>query len=577
MMRCKILLAVLLICGGLVGFGLTRAQEAKDPPQKKSTEPDTLKDDLVIVRANGLKGEGPDLLQYFHEKTLKAPDPKEVAALVTKLGDDDFAAREDAFAKLITLGGSALAALKDGESSSDLEVRKRVADLRARLDAKAEPALQAAAARVVARLKPAGAADKLIAFVPFASDPHVVDQICKALGAVAIRDGKIEPILVKSLTDDVPIKRAAAGEALARAGAKEEFGNVKKLLKDPEVSVRFRVCMAMVSSQDKEIVPALVDLLGDLPPEQAWRAEEALFLLAGDKGPKVRLGTDATSRKACRDAWAKWYADNEKTIDMTKLASGSLFRNYTMIAQFNNRIGGPNPGNVGEIVEIDENKNVRWKITIPNVYPVDAQVIDGGNRVLVAEYQANRITERDLKGEVKWEFNCNGPPLQVQRMPNGNTFVAMQGRLFEIDRDKNSVWSYQRPANDIVRARMLPGGEVAFITNNGSYTRMDGRTQGVKQQCTVPAVAMLYGTMDVLPNGNVLVPHYNSSRVAEYTPAGVQVGGIIQVAWPSSVVRLPSGNNLIASYQQRKVFEFNGDQKVWEYQADGIVFVARRR
>src|SRR5262249_26765628 len=274
---------------------------------------------------------GPDLLQYFHEKTLKAPDPKEVAALVTKLGDDDFAAREDAFAKLITLGGSALAALKDGESSPDLEVRKRVADLRARLDAKAEPALQAAAARVVARLKPAGAAASLIAFVPFASDPHVVDQICKALGEVAIREGKVEPILVKSLTDDVAIKRAAAGEALARAGAKEEFGNVKKLLKDPEVSVRFRVCMAMVSSEDKEIVPALVDLLGDLPPEQAWRAEEALFLLAGDKGPKVRLGTDAASRKTCRDTWAKWYAENEKTIDMSKLASGSLFRNFTMI------------------------------------------------------------------------------------------------------------------------------------------------------------------------------------------------------------------------------------------------------
>jgi hypothetical protein len=582
MVRSKLTLAALLMLGSLLCWSLSQAQpgkEAKDPPVKQPAEPDTLKDDLVIINANGMKGTGPDLLDYFHNKTLKQPVPKQIAALIKQLGDDDFGIREKAFTDLIGMGGSTITNLKESENDPDLEVRKRVADLKARIDAKAEPQLQAAAARVVARLKPAGAADKLIAFLPFANESYVVEAICKALAVVAVRDGKVEPILVKSLSDEAPIRRAAAGEALARAGAKEEFANVKKLMKDPEVSVRLRVTMAMVTSQDREVVPALIELLGDLPPEQAWRPEEALYLLADGKGPKVRLGTDAASRKDCRDAWAKWYADNEKGLDMTKLAAGSLFRDYTMIAQYNNRIGGPDPGNVGEVFELDENKKIRWKVILEqNVYPVDAQVIHGGQRVLIAEYQKNRITERDvLKGEVKWEHPCGGAPIQVQRLPNGHTFIATQARLMEIDRDKRELWAIQRPNPDIVRARMLPSGEVAFITNSGSYIRQDGRTQQVKQQAQVSAIGIVYGSMEILPNGNILVPLYSQHRVVEYTPTGNQVGNPLTINYPSSVVRLPSGNNLVASYQTRKIVEFNGNQQVWDYSTDGLLFVARRR
>ena len=69
----------------------------------------------------------------------------------------------------------------------------------------------------------------------------------------------------------------------------------------------------------------------------------------------------------------------------------------------------------------------------------------GATRVLVAEYQGGRVTERDTKGDVKWEYACGGNPFAVQRLPNGNTFIAMQGRLIEVDRNKNEVWSYPAP------------------------------------------------------------------------------------------------------------------------------------
>ncbi len=585
-MRCKLALAVLMVFCLFVGLGLTQPQVGKEPVDKKApkdpptldklAEPDTFKDDLKVVREAGLKGEGPDLLEYFRKRTLKAPDPKVIAALVKQLGDEDFETREKAFTTLVTMGASVMAGIKDGENDPDLEVRKRVADLKVRIDTKAEPMLQSAAARCIAKLKPEGAADTLLTFLPFASDTMVVDEICKTLGAVAVVNGKVEGVVLKSLTDEVAVKRGAAGEAIARANVKDEIPNVKKLLADKDVTVRYRICLAMLTHKDKDIVPVMIDLLADLNANQLWPIEEALLRLAGDKAPVGSLGNDAASRKNYRDAWSKWHTANVATLDMAKLTQENIYLGYTMIVQHNNRIGAGG-GNVGEIFELDKDKNPRWKITIPVGYPVDAQYV-GGNRVVVAEYQGNRVTERDtIKGEIKWEYNCGGNPFSVQRLPNGNTFVAMQGRLIEIDRNKNEVWSYQRPNQDIQRARKLPNGEVAFITNVGQYTRMDPRTQKVSKQFNVVAPQIIFGTMDVLPNGNLLMTQFGQARVVEYNRDGGQVGNPIVIAQPNSVVRLPNGNNLVTSYNQRQVYEFNGAQQVWNFQTDGIVFVARRR
>ena len=59
-------------------------------------------------------------------------------------------------------------------------------------------------------------AEVLLAFLPFASDMMVVDEICKTLGAVAVQNGKVEPVIVKSLEDPIAVKRGK-GIRIARA------------------------------------------------------------------------------------------------------------------------------------------------------------------------------------------------------------------------------------------------------------------------------------------------------------------------------------------------------------------------
>ena len=147
-----------------VGLGLSqnaqpKKDKEKDPKDGKTPtidqvlEADNFKEDLKVVRERGFKGEGPDLIGYFRERTLKQPDPKAIAELVSQLGDEHFPTREDAYTKLAGMGAAALAGLRDRENDANLELKKRVLDLKTRIDTKAEPTLQAAAARVLAKLK----------------------------------------------------------------------------------------------------------------------------------------------------------------------------------------------------------------------------------------------------------------------------------------------------------------------------------------------------------------------------------------------------------------------------------------
>ncbi len=556
------------------------AKDDKQPPPKAAAEDNTaLKEDLKLLRDNGVKVEAADLLQFFRKRTYKQPDPKQLTSLLAQLGDNDYAMREKAYAMLRDMGTSAMPAIKQGEHDADLEVRKRVGELKRLIDNKVEPLLQAAAARVLAREKPAGTVEVLIDFLPFATEPAVVDELGRTLGAVAVRNGTTAPTLVKTLGDSLPVKRGIAGEALLRGQAKEQIPAVKALLKDKDASVRLRVALAMLPLQDKEVVPVLIDLMGELSPNELWPVEEVLVRLAGEKAPSVSLGNNDADKKACRDAWQKWLADNDKTIDMTKLTNNA-YLGYTLIVQQNNRIGpGGGNGTTGEICELDKDFKTRWKFDVPT-FPVDAQMV-GANRVLVAERNASRVTEREIpRGEVKWEYNCGAPPFAVQRLASGNTFIAMQNRLVEVDRNKKEVWNFPRPQGDLMRAKKLPDGDVVFVTNlgiNAMCTRIDGRTQQIKKSFQVMGVQILFGSIDVLPNGNIIIPHYQRNLVIEYDPDGKQVK-TFNLQWPNSVMRLPNGNTLVTSYQARQVVELGaaGDRRN-AYQADFFVYVARRR
>jgi hypothetical protein len=570
---------VLCILGliAVTGLAVSQGPPMGEPPAK---EPDTTAEDQKIVRDVGIGTDGTALLDYFRKRTLPMADPKKIEDLIRQLGDDEFTIREAAFSTLSTLGAAATPGLKKFEQDPDTERRKRVLELQQHIEVKAESGVQSAAARLIARTRPAGAADVLLAYLPFAVDAYVINDLCRALGAVAVVDGKVEPAVLKALEDSAPIKRAAAGEALIRADAKDQLSAARGLLKDADPLVRLRVALALVPRRDKEVVPVLIELLGELSRDQLSSAEDVLVLLAGDKAPSVSLGTDPATRKTARDAWQKWYTEHKEAIDLARIEQPDAMLGYTVIVQQtpNRIVGGKFKGVMYEVMEIKSDKTVRWKFESPTQI-VDAQVV-GENRVLVAEYPTGKISERNFKGELLWDKVIGGNPISVQRLVNGNTFVVKNNGMVEFDRKGNEVFNHANQQFNVVRGKKLRNGEVVMVVNAGNvgiFTHMDAKSKIIKT-FNINAVNSLFGSMDVLPGGGILVPDLQRQRVVEYDKDGKELKGFNNVQWPLGALRLPNGNTLVTCQNPGRVIELDrkGDP-IWTHACDGNVFNARRR
>src|SRR5581483_9127524 len=108
--------------------------------------------------------------------------------------------------------------------------------------------------------------------------------------AVARSRGEVHAILLRALASTEPAQRATAGVTFCRLNTSEYWPAVRKLLQDPDASVRLHVTYELVSAGDRQAVPVLIDLLAQLPVEQAEQAEELLYRLAGPNAPPMPLG-----------------------------------------------------------------------------------------------------------------------------------------------------------------------------------------------------------------------------------------------------------------------------------------------
>jgi HEAT repeat protein len=514
--------------------------------------------------------DGPMLLDEFRKRTLSDSDRDKGLALMPKLDDDSADIREKALTDLLSLGNGAIPLLRQAANNPDAKSRERIQKSLDLLDKGTATPLPSVAARLVGLRKPAGAAEALLNYLPLAEDEAMSDEIRDALVVVALPDGKLDPILVKMLDDKLPLRRAAAAEVICRSGDKENRPAAQKLLKDTDPSVRFQVALAFMSIRDKESVPVLISLLSEGTKDQAERAQGLLFQLADEKTPDVQLGDNDDARKKCRAAWETWWKDNAAKIDLAKLDTHERMLGYTVIIEMWNRFKGQ-----GRVIEVDQKGKVRW--TIDNLAaPIDAQVVANGNRVLITEANAQRISERDLKGTIIWQQTIN-QPLGSQRLANGNTFLSGRNQLMEVDREGKQVGTaISRPSNDIVAAQKLRNGQIAVVTGAGQYIRMDASGKELKQG-RVSQLQYYNGDVHILPNDRVIVPLYNQNKVVENNLES-KVLWEANVTWPTSAQRLPSGNTLVASVQAMRVVEIDRNGKVvWEYKDNVQPIRAHRR
>lgn len=522
-------------------------------------------EDLQTLRAGKVSNDGPALLAFFRQRTSSDSGRARIADLIRQLGDDRFREREKAAAALVAQGPVALPQLRQAIANPDLEVRRRAATCVHRIEADDGGAtLVAAAARVLVTRRPAGVAEVLLAYLPECADDWAAEEVRAALAAVALPGGKPDPVLTAALEDASPLRRGAAAAALCRAGAAELRPAVRKLLHDADSGVRLRVSLSLAEAAERDAVPVLIDLLAELPPEQGWQVEEALSLLAGQEAPTAPPRKDDAGRRACRDAWAAWWVSHGDRVDLARLSTGQRTLGYTLVIVFEQ-------SPFGYVAELGSDRRPRWRIDkLEN--PVDAWVLPG-NRVLVAEFNANRVAVRSLKGNILWEKKVQGP-IGCQPLPGGNTLVVTFNQILEVDPRGKEVASLG--GLHLRAARKMRDGQLALVTGNGTYRLLDSFAgKELKQFPVQVGISNTIGGIDFTRDGHVLVSQ--ADKVVEYDASG-KVVWQAAVQRPDCITRLPTGHTLVGCTTAGRVFELDRAGKdVRQYELGDRPWLARRR
>jgi HEAT repeat protein len=522
----------------------------------------------AFLLAAGIGTQAEELRKFLRKHYLETTEAR-LRQLVEQLGDDDWYRREEASQQLRLLGLRAKRFLEAGLRSDDLEIRARARLCLSEAEQSGRQAQEwtRAAVRQVGRLGPPWATELLLECLEEAEDEAMASEMRNALAQVAVRSGEPDAKLLAALKSPSPRRRAAAVFALCRA-TNDKFldkylDSLHRALDDSDASVRLTAAVGLLERGHKKAVSALIAEMDKEPSRETALAEDLLFRLAGEKSPKL-AGPSEAERKAYRQAWQAWWKENEAKVNLEVLAEQARLAGFTTVVLLDR----------DEILDLDAGNRVRFTLTGLGM-PLDVQRLPG-DRVLIAEHSANRVTERNAKNEIVWEQRIEAP-LVAQRLPNGNTFIATKQGLIEVDPKGNTVWTYSRPAGEqIMRARRLVGGDTILVTQLGvsRFVRID--RFGREKNSFGVEVFTSGGRIDLTPAGNVLIPELHNQRVVERDMSGTILREI-KVEQPITALALPNGNILITSMSQNRAFEIDRSGKeVWEYKRETRVTRAVR-
>ncbi|HKB00850.1 MAG TPA: HEAT repeat domain-containing protein [Gemmataceae bacterium] len=546
---------------------------AGETAPKKTPTGDTEKDRKElrdVWAAWWRKVDGPSLVDEFRIRTLQPSEKPKVAELIQKLGDPNYRVRERATNDLVGMGAKVLVDLRAAARDSDGERARRAEDCVAKIYASETKRVPIGTARLTALRRPDGATEAMLAYLPFAADDDgMIAEVKSALTTLALdRNANPDPALRKALTDSQPVRRGAAAEALAKGGGPGVREDVKRLLKDPDLTVRQAAATALTVAGERDAVPVLIDLLAELPPALAWPTQDLLHQLAGDKAPTAIPGDKPDERKKYRDAWAAWWKENAPTTNLARLTASPGYLGFTILVEVGNN-------SVGRVTEIGRDGKVRWQVTNLR-YPVDAFVLPG-ERVLITEWDGNRVAEWDFRGNLVWkQEGLNGRATNAQRLPNGHTFICTTNEMLEVDRTGKTVYRVNVPQG-LTAGYRWPNGDIFCLRNDGQVVRYDVAGKELGRFPSNRDTSWTSG-IDMIRNGNVLVTQPSpNQKVVEYSPDGKAVREWY-AANVTTATRLANGNILAASHNDMRVVEYDSaGKKVWEHKSDHHIFRARRR
>ncbi|MSR32730.1 MAG: hypothetical protein EXR99_14630 [Gemmataceae bacterium] len=522
--------------------------------------PATIQEDEKALADAGLSVQGADLLTFLSRRAKEQADPTKIKDWVKELGHESFEVREQATARLISLGPSALADLNKAVQDQDVEISRRARACIQKIEEGGRKHLVSAVLRVAARRKAPGALETFLDYARLADSEQTYDDVVSGLEQLSQGDAAATRVLAEKMARGESPASSVAATALTLVNPAEFKKRVGLLLGSSEPMVVFRAAVDLACLGDPSGIPTLVNSLDRFPKREKGLATHLLRKLAGE-GALPAADVSGESAKE----WLAWQKKGPK-IDPVKLEAAAKSLGQTLVILLDQ----------GEALYLGKNNAVLWKIDNLQ-FPLDAQVLPN-NRFLFTEHQGNRVTERNPKGEILWEKKVEGPVAAV-RLENGHTFIACKTQAL-IFGPKGEEISRFSPANGetIMKGVPLPQGGFALIqaTPQGGSRYVRYNKEHKETAALDVDVRTSGGRFDVLSNGNLLITEIYNNKVMEFSPAGKQVWSY-ECDQPVAAVRLPNGNTLVTSMTQMRAFEITREgAEVWTFKAETRVTRAFR-
>ena len=402
--------------------------------------------------------------------------------------------------------------------------------------------------RLITLVRPANAIEIILAYIPSCHDDNIQDLLSECLGLYLNDQNTIPPALIEASTSSVEEIRTFAGRVLAKSSNEIAQKVCTTLLADSSARVRFEVARESIKNQNKSAIPILIELMTKVPAEKAETIDQTLRAIAKDKSPDSK-----NDSKADAAAWNTWWQKEGTQIVLTPGAkTQEALKNFLVVESFNQEKKS------GRVFLITPSGKTLWEIAnLSN--PTDALLLPN-NKILITEQGANRITERDTKGNISWEKSATNPFLS-QRLSNGHIFIASRNKIVEVSRNGNEIFSFSYPNETILAACKTRTNEYALLSYNGVFLKLDSKGNEVsKSRIPFPTNFGINGGA-ISQNDRVLVSIPTLNKIMEFNFSG-------QATWESTITmpgiptKLPNGNVVAPSLNGSKIVEIQMDGKI---------------
>ena len=402
--------------------------------------------------------------------------------------------------------------------------------------------------RLITLVRPANAIETILAYIPSCHDENIQELLGECLALYLIDQSTITPSLVAASTSGIEETRTFAGRVLAKSSNAEAQKICATLLSDPSTRVRFEIARELIKNQNKAAIPVLIELMTKVSGEKADAIDQFLRAIAKDKSPESK-----SDSKADAAAWNIWW---QKEGGQLTLVPGTknqeILKNFLVVESFNQEKKS------GRVLLVNPAGKILWEIAnLSN--PTDATLLPN-NKILITEQGANRVTERDTKGNISWEKSASNPFL-CQRLSNGNTFIASRNKIIETNRAGNEIFSFNYPNETILAACKTRTNEYALLTYNGAFLKLDSKGNEVsKSRIPFPTNFGINGGA-ITQNDRVLVSIPTVNKIMEFDFNG-------QATWESTITmpgiptKLSNGNVVAPSLNGSKIVEIRTDGKI---------------